>query len=174
MALAEEEIVEKVIEKLEKLRRTRLTLGFPEVAQVLAEKNLIRYGGVTRSVRLSPGQIAVFEEKPPLGKVLLFTSVKVDLYPDEALAFAMFVDSDTPCMTDDAMVKSRYENMIYYWQMGMFLKCEQFLRVVVVNTSDTEPAFYSYLLVIGVMEKRIWDKIVSRYYEAIREEFGIT
>jgi len=167
---AGESAAEKMAERfLAKIGRTRITMTFPEIVQALAEEGIVNVGSFTRTAKLAAGQKVVFEERVPPGRVFVLSAAKIDTWPDMANSVALYFDSDRPRMVDDAMITSRYSNMIYYWQMGMFLKCERFMRVVVQNISNSQ-SYYSYLIVYGWVEAQVWKKLVEHFFKIFRAE----
>jgi len=165
-----ESIAEKMAERfLAKIGRTRISMTFPEIVQALTEQGYVTVGSFARSAYLQPGQKVIFEEKVPPGRVFVLSAAKIDTGPDHANAVALYFDSTRPQMTDDSMISSRYSSMIYYWQMGMFLKCEKFMRVEVQNISNVQ-SFYSYLIVYGWVEAHVWKKLVEHFFRVFRME----
>jgi hypothetical protein len=163
-------MIEKAAEKfLAKIGRTRISMTFPEIVQALTEQGYVTVGSFARSAYLQPGQKVIFEERVPPGRVFVLSAAKIDTSPNHANAVALYFDSSRPQMTDDSMISSRYSDMIYYWQMGMFLKCEKFMRVEVQNISNTQ-SFYSYLIVYGWVEAHVWKKLVEHFFRVFRME----
>jgi hypothetical protein len=166
-----ESIAEKMAERfLAAIGRTRISMTLPEIVQALTEQGYVKVGAVSRTASLLPGQKVVFEEKIPPGRVYVVSATKITTSPDGANSMAFYFDSNTPSMTDDAMVSDTYANMLYFWQMGVFLKCERFLRAEVQNITADKQSMFKFFSIYGWVEAHVWKKLVDHFFRVFRME----
>lgn len=169
----EKKIEEKIAEAIYKrLGRIRISIDYSVFLQTLLELGLTIPVTSFRYAWLKPGASVEFVETVPEGYIGILGETRWTCSPDHDIEFYTYVD-DQPAFYDQDCVGSRYLFPLSYAMLGTLLPVKKSGRVVVINKSSTDTAYFSYQTVWALVSIGIWDITMRAVSRIIGEEFKL-